>query len=223
MGYDLSYQGIPADSGFVELIGELAARDLHRANTTQFVPSWLQRGDLRGMHPGPGQEDALDWPDAKETWAWCCAAVARYPNIRERYFFLGRRPGNWQFLLSATYRKNARWPKPAPTDERAWNDPGNASDALIAVAFLEAPPIAPGVVAGQGFPIQYIAPIVASEIGVYIAAKERDEIVPHLDELIAADEIPDYRRDWWLSEISALQSFWRAVAEAGDGVLVVYD
>lgn len=223
MGMEISYQGIPADSGFVELIGELAKLDPHHADTAQFVPRWMRWGDLRGLHPGPGRENDLNWPDAHETWAWCCAAVARYPNIRERNFFGGKHRGTWQFLLSATYRKSARWPKPHPTDERSWNDPGNASDALLAVAFLEAPPIAPGVVAGQGFPIQYIAPIVAAEIGVYIAAKEGDELVPHLDELIATNVLQAYQRDWWIGEISTLQSFWHSIAESGDGVLVVYD
>lgn len=224
MGMELTYQGIPADSGFVELIGELAASNLDHASTAQAIPRWMRWGDLRGLHPGHGRENDLNWPEARETWAWCCAIVERYPDIRQRNFFAGKHRGTWQFMMSATYRKSARWPKPDPTDPRAWNDPANASDALLAVAFLEAPPIAPGVVACQGFPIQYIAPIVAAEIGAYIAAKERDEIIPHLDELIAAKDMLNYNmRDWWLEEINEFQAFWRAIAESGDGVLVVYD
>ena len=220
MGVELSYQAIPSDSGFVELVAALAQRDPDEAQRAQFVPTWLRWGHA-SRHPAPGREGDIGAPCA--IWNWCCEAVGRYPGIRERSFYIGKGVGTWRFLFNAAYRKQVRWPKPHPTDERAWNDPSTALDALLEIAFLQAPQIAPNVVATQGFPIQYIDPVQANELGVCIGAMESSDILPHLDELIANAKLGAWNRDRLIDDIANFQLFWRETAERGDGVLVVYD
>lgn len=220
MGVELSYQAIPAESGFVELVTALAQRDLAEAQRAQFVPHWMRWGS-NGKPPAPGREAYIGAPCA--IWNWCCEAVGRYPGICGRNFFVGKGVGTWRFLFNATYRQQVRWPKPHPTDERAWNDPTTAFDTLIERAFLKAPEIAQNVVATQGFPIQYIDPAHATELGLCIAAMDASDVVPHLDELIATETLGAWDRDRFINDIANFQLFWRATAERGDGVLVVYD
>lgn len=220
MGVELSYQGIPADSGFVELVTALAQRDLDEAQRAQFVPHWMRWGN-NGRPPAPGRERDIGAPCA--IWNWCCEAVGRYPGIRERNFYVGKRVDHWRFLFSATRRNERRWPKPAQTDERSWNDPITTFDSLVEVAFLQAPPIAPNVVATQGFPIQYVMPTPATELGLCIGAMETPEILPHLDELVAGGHIAAWDREHYVKEIANFQRFWRETAERRDGVLVTYD
>lgn len=214
MGMNLQYQAVPADSGLLELVRDLAKRFPGDCWAVAHIP-WLL---VRGLDRVPGEDEFV----LREIMAWCDHARARYPGIEHHSFEPGRHIGSWKFLLSATYRQHTRWPKPEPHDPRSWNDPPSAFDALVDIALFGAPEIAPNICAGQGNPVQYIAPVTAADFGTCVAALELSDLNPHLEEILATHR-SGWDRELWVRAINAFQTFWRETAERGDGALVIYD
>jgi hypothetical protein len=237
MGMDLSYQGLPPGCGFVELVREVAEKDLGEATYAQFISGWLRRGDLRRggvLHPAPGREGDYEDTAGKAFWDWCCMAVGRFPGIADRYLDLLRRWNGVHFMLSAKNRKSSRWPRPAPTDPRSWNDPVGAFDEVIGLAFYDAPPIAPGVVAVQGLPIRLIPATVVADIGPCVGALQFEEVASHLDEFLTLKHrtlflTPAERshKEWEFNVFRTLfedfKNFFVIAADQGESVMVVYD
>jgi hypothetical protein len=187
MGMDLSYQGLPPGCGFVELVREIAEQDLGEATLAQFISGWLRSGcSWRGavLHPAPGREGDYEDTAGKAFWDWCCMAVGHFPGIADRYLDLHRKWDGVQFMLSAKNRKGSRWPRPAPTDPRSWNDPVEAFDEVIGLTFHDAPPIASGVVATQGARIRLIPAAIVADIGPCVGALEFEDVASHLDEFL---------------------------------------
>jgi hypothetical protein len=162
-------------------------------------------------------------PEAEQIWAWCCEAVGRFPDLPERQLDVGKSYRWLPFALSAQVRKRSRWPKPAPTDPRSWNDPESGFDHLIEQAFRDGPQIAPGVCATQGVPVRLIGRTTVNDLGLCLAALELDEISPWIAELVELRSIAAWDADRAMKLISEFQRFFAEAAGRGEDVLAVWD
>jgi hypothetical protein len=223
MGVDLSYQGLPAGCGFVELV---RSRTWTNPSWIGSVRYWLRWGtNVGGVPVRPGPKQKSPWPDdldATVLWDWCCNAVGRFPDITERNFDAHQSYRWLPFLLSATVRKRLRWPKPEPIDPRSWNDPEGAFDKVVEQAFNGAPQIAPDVFGSQGLPIRLMSREVVSDFGLCVAAMPADELTPRFSELVSLDLIPAWDEELRAREFAEFQSFFAEAATRGEDVLVIW-
>jgi hypothetical protein len=160
-------------------------------------------------------------------------AADRFPGIADRYLDLHHREDGVHFMLSARERRSQRWPRPAPTDPRSWNDPVQGFDRIVGQAFYEASPIAPGVNATQGLPIRLIPPAIVADIGACVSALEFEEVAPHLDEFLtlkhytqfttAARSRKEFELKLFRELFTNLRAFFITAANNGESVMVVYD
>jgi hypothetical protein len=224
MSINLQYQGLPPGCGLIELV---RSRTWGDGCWVSAVPRWLACGSsIRGVRikPAPGQLSPYPGdPEAETIWAWCCEAIRRFPDLPERQLDVGKSYRWLPFALSAKVRKQSRWPKPAPTDSRSWNDPESGFDRLIELAFREVPQIAPGVCATQGVPVGLIGRTTANDLGLCLAAVELDEIRPWIAELVELGNIPAWDADRAMKLVSEFQRFFAEAAERGEDVLAVWD
>lgn len=220
MGLQLEYQAIPADSGFVELVRTLARENSADVEMTLHAPYQLQQ--WARANPGSELEAWLTSEYAGPIGEWCQSAVARYPGIETRHFFVGKAVDWWKFALSSSYRDLFRaTTRGAPQDED-WI-PTGPFDSLVRTVFLNADPIAPGADGVQGCPVQYITPNDAIAFGEGLKTLDPREAAAHLSELRERYRAPLKAPDGDVNGIKAFQDFWARAAKDGDGVLAVYD
>lgn len=224
MGVDLRYLGLPAGCGFIDLV---RSRPWTDPTLVGEVRGWLSWGtSVHGelIKPQPGQ--ALPWsddPEAELLWGWCCDAVQRFPDIGQRSLDVHKSYRWFPFILSAKARNHRRWPKPAATDPRSWNDPEGEFDQLVEQVFHGSPQIAPGVTGMQGLPIRLMMQSVVNNFGLCVGAMEPDEIAAHVKEAVAFDLIAAWDLELRTTEFLEFQRFFAEAAKRGEDVLVIWD
>lgn len=221
MGLELIYQAIPADSGFIELVRLLAQENPSQAEWTSHTPGLLQDWARAPHVPGLGKH--IEQEAGGPISDWCRAAVTRYPGIETREYNAGKAITWWKFVLSPAYRDLFRATTiGAPADDD-WSAPDGSFDALVRMVFLNAEPIAPGVAATQGAPVQYITPKETIAFGLALRTLDAHDAARHTNELSKRYRARPAEHDDHVHAITAFQNFWSCAANDGDGVLVVYD
>lgn len=202
MGFEISYQAIPADAGLIDR----AIRDADYAGWLDSVPFWLRTGN----GPGPRAEDATAalWQDLTEL-------VRRHPGFESRNCYLDRWWDKLHYLLSANRRGAA----------------GSATDGLMDMAIKGGRLISDHARAPQGCPVRYTSPAEAAEIAQVLRPMRVEQLRPHYSpaDMEAAGVYKFFagrdEREWeYLPDFfAAFRQFYLNVAEHDEGVIVCLD
>ena len=204
MGFEMSYQAIPANSGLLEL----ARDDIESGERLSLLPYWFSRDEHQ---PAPGQEHPED-----RLWNWCCQVVARHPELYTLNCYLDRTWDKLHFLLSATRRGEA--PIPA--------------DLILDRAFCDGEMIAEHVCAGQGVPVRYISPERVIETAALVKSLDHHDLAakyqPQRLEAAGVYKFWADRADaaeWQTIQrcFDDFRRFFAATAQSGSGCIVVRD
>lgn len=203
MGIDAEYQAMPDDC----IILSRATQDQDFGNCLSFVPSAFER---RGILSGPTADD----PIVVELYALVREMMDKYPEIEvRRTADYSRSWDALHYLLSQ--------------DRRHGNRDGTDIGTL---AILGGEQIN-GCYATQGLPIRFNTARRVAVIAAYLAQLTEEDLQqwykPHgLEEqgvykFVASDAPEQWEQIWAL--FSRLRTFYRHVADHGEGVLVVLD
>ena len=222
MSVSLRYQGLPVDSGLVELVqgGKWNAYGVSQAC------SWLRLGAHQGgesIKPMPHRAYPYPADEGEIVWSWCCDAVGRFPDLPTRNIDVHKSYTWLPFLLSAKERKRLRWPKPSPDDPRFWDDPESDFDDLVELAFSAAPEIAPGVTGRQGIPIRFMSQNVVHDFGTCVGAIESQDAFRRVAELIQLQGHGLWQADQCMAIFEEFQMFFSEAAVRREQVLVVWE
>ena len=153
MGFEMTYQAIPAGCGLIEMI---------RANPelgedSSMVPSWFSRAKHR--RPGPGRETDQEGL----MWVRCCELAGRHPELFERHCDLDRWWDKLHYLLSATRR----------------GEPASDSDRAVDRAFDAGELVSDQARAGQGAPVRYLPSKAVQKVAEIVGPRDHLALATH--------------------------------------------
>lgn len=204
MGFERTYQAIPADCGLIERVRD----DPDLAAAFQFLPNYFAEGGAAEAGP--------PWPAEAELQQAVRVLLAPDAGLSGRHLYLDRRWDQVHYLLSANRR----------------GQPGGPADAWFDVAVEGESGIAEHVSGSQGCPIRVTPPAAVNEVAAALGPVTADLLRPHYD-LFAMEAAGVYKAvagrasetDWsYLSSlIVGLRAFYLDAAAHGYAALVVTD
>jgi hypothetical protein len=205
MGYETSYQAIPADCGLIEMARDNAevARDLALINI------WLGRDNNR---PAPGREDA----HKGLLWNWCCDLAGKHPDLHMKHCYLDRYWDKLHYLLSATRRGETITPDDLAID-RAFNAGSLVSEHALA---------------GQGVPVRYLTPLEVRAVAAVVGPMTHAALAAHFQPVrmehsgvykFHAAHADEHEWPWIIDFFDRFRDFFRNAAEEDLIVIIVRD
>lgn len=152
MGYELSYQAMPAGCGLVER----ARSDTDFGGQVELLPYWFTASVVR---PTPGNEGRVKGP----LWDFCCELVGRHPELGGLHCRLDRFWDRLHYLLSATRR----------------GEPSTPADRAVDRAFDAGDLIADHVHGGQGVPVRYLPTASVREVAAVVGPMSHTDLAAH--------------------------------------------